>query len=228
MPQRSERRKPAARVEELRSFPYASFLEFQDAYRRGLCSLATDRPASLKWAKHGKYTTAGSRFAVTALTMVPALSVLGFIAYAVSSTSWLLLFALPLFAVGFILFHPSMGFHRYTRPNLPAGLPNDVSRRVMAPANLIVGVRAFRMGAIYMAGLGLAWGALSDAPGLVAVTLVLLVIWLSHLAIDKATVRSLTKAVALHEDILCAAWQGGVLAVEFADGRFCLCPRSAL
>jgi hypothetical protein len=52
-----------------------------------------------------------------------------------------------------------------------------------------------------------------------AIAGVLLVIWLSHPAVDKQTTRRLTGAVTDHEDLLCAAWRNRALAIRFADGR---------
>jgi hypothetical protein len=52
-----------------------------------------------------------------------------------------------------------------------------------------------------------------------AITGVLLLIWLSHLVVDKQTTRWLTEAVTDHEDLLCAAWLRRAFAIRFTDGR---------
>lgn len=98
--------------------------------------------------------------------------------------------ALPLFAIAYMLFHPSARFAGTVR-SVPIGL----------------------------SVLGFVWGVLSEWPGLIAIAGVLLLIWLSHLAVDKHTTRGLTLAVTEHEDLLCRAWRNRALAIRFSDGR---------
>ena len=190
---------PARRIEELRSFPFGSFQEFRDACRSGRCHVSLDRSTALQWAQEGKYTTAVSRFAVTALTFVPYLSVVMFVGLAVIEKSWFLLLALPLFVVAFVLFHPSMRF---------AGLLRSIP--------------------ICLSLLGFLWGIVISSLGLIAITGVLLIIWLSLLAANKTAIQSLTRAVVEHEDILCATWRHGKLAIHLADGSVLgACPRNS-
>ena len=190
MQQSGEEKSQAIKVEELPSSPFATFQEFRDACRDGLCYVAVDRSAVLSWVHGGKYATAASSLFVTSLTSVPYLAVLGFVVYSILSRSWLLLLALPLFAIAYMLFHPSAQFAGTVR-SVPIGL----------------------------SVLGFVWGVLSEWPGLVAITGVLLFIWLSHLAVDKQTTRGLTQAVTEHEDLLCRAWRNRALAIRFSDGR---------
>ena len=78
---------------------------------------------------------------------------------------------------------------------------------------------AVRSVPIWLSVLGFVWGILDEWPGFIAVSGVLLLIWLSHLAVAKQTTRRFRKAITEHEDLLCAAWRGHAFAIHFTDGR---------
>lgn len=86
---------------------------------------------------------------------------------------------------------------------------------------------ASRLVPILLSVLALSWGILTGAHGLVAITAVLVTIWLSHLAVDSKTTRDLMIAIVQHEDLLCTAWRLRALAVRFPDGRSLLADSGA-
>jgi len=182
---------PTPGVEELTSFPFTTFREFRDAHREGRCYLAVDRSVALSWAYGGhKYSTQSLSFFVILLSAVPYFAVLGFAVYSVLSKSWLLLLAIPAFVLAYLFFHPIVRF---------AGGVHSVP--------------------IWLSVLGFIWGVLSEWTGLMAITGVLLVIWLSHLAVDKWTTSRFTRVLTEHEDFLCTAWRTRGMAIQFEDGR---------
>jgi predicted membrane protein len=186
-----EEEKPTARVEELTKFPFTTFQGFRDAHRDGRCYVAVDRSVALSWAYGGhKYSTRSLSFFVAILAAVPYFAVIGFVVYSILSRSWLLLLALPAFVFAHLFFHPSMRF---------AGILRSVP--------------------IWLSVLGFIWGVAQEWFGLIAITGVLLVIWLSHLAVDKWTTSRFTRVLTEHEDFLCAAWRNRAMAIQFGDGR---------
>jgi hypothetical protein len=181
----------AIKVEDLAWFPFKTFQEFKTAHREGLCRIWVDRSGALEYVRVGKYVGTSTRLLLKMLLYIPHIAVILFLVYAVGSGSWLLLLALPLFVVAYVLFHPST--------QLLLGLLRTIS--------------------IGLSLLGFFWGILSGAVGLVAITAVLLTIWLVHLAFDRKSTQILIHAVTEHEDILCATWRNRLLTLRLADGR---------
>jgi len=182
--------KKATKVEELEFFPFKDFKEFRKAYFEGIMQPGVDRGIALNWAQGGIYASNFLRIQAMFLAFLPFIAAISFVIYAIVSKSWLLLFALPVLLIGFFLFHPS--------------------------AAMVFGfIRSIFM---FLTFAGFVWALLTGKPGLLALTIALLVIWYAQKTIYNKAVSSLIIAAAEHEDLLCLLWQGKALNIRFYNG----------
>ena len=179
------------RVEELKNFPFKTFVELKKATTEGVANIGIDRGVALQWAQNGIYSSSWLRTQALLLAFLPFIAAIGFVIYAIATKSWLLLLALPVLLICFFIFHPSSA--------------------------MIFGF--IRNGLIGLAFTGLAWGLINGTGWLTALSLSLVLIWYAQRTIYRKAVNGLTLAVLVHEDLLCLLWGGRALNIRFYNGN---------
>ncbi len=179
------------RVEELKNFPFKTFVELKKATTEGVANIGIDRGVALQWAQNGIYSSSWLRTQALLLAFLPFIAAIGFVIYAIATKSWLLLLALPVLLICFFIFHPSSA--------------------------MIFGF--IRNGLIGLAFIGLAWGLINGTGWLTALSLSLVLIWYAQRTIYRKAVNGLTLAVLEHEDLLCLLWGGRALNIRFYNGN---------
>ncbi len=178
-------------VEEIENFPFNSFEEFRSTYFEGIAHPGVDRSIALSWAQSGLYSSKSLRIVTTFLTFIPYFAVIGFIIYTILTKDWLYLFALPIFVIAYLIFHPGstavFGFLR----TLFIGLTFTIC----------------------------IWSILKIHYGLLVLTVALIIMYYAEKSVYRNAVNHLIKAIFEHEDLLCSLWQGGALNIKFNNGN---------
>jgi len=186
-----QKKQKLKKVEELKNFPFKTFVELKKATTEGIVNIGIDRGVALQWVQNGIYLSSQIRVQALILTFIPFIATIGFVVYAAITKSWFLFFALPVLLICFFVFHPSSA--------------------------IIFGF--IRGGLIGLVFIGLAWGLISGIGWLIALATTLFFIWYAQRTIYKKAVNGLTLAVLEHEDLFCILWQGKVLNVMFFNGN---------
>jgi len=179
------------KVEELKHFPFENFKEFRKAYLEGIISPGVDRSVALQWSQGGIYAPTFLRIQALALVFLPFIAAIGFVIYAIVSKSWLLFLALPVLLIGYFIFHPSSA--------------------------MVFG--SIRTLFIFLTFAGFGWALFTHKPGLLALTIALLLIWFADRTVYKKAVSHLLSAAAEHEDLLCRLWHAKAFNIRFYNGN---------
>ena len=99
--------KKTKRVEELEYFPFENLAELKKARREGIANICINRMTALEWGMKG-HGSLSLRTWLLFLTYLPFIVVIGFVAYVIITSSWLLFLALPIFVICYIMFHPGL------------------------------------------------------------------------------------------------------------------------
>lgn len=178
-------------VEKLEHFPFKTFDELKKAIAEGVANIGVDRGVALQWAQGGIYCPKSLSYYALFLAFLPFLAAIGFIIYAIVSSNWLLLLALPVLLIAFFVFHPS-------------------SAMIFGP---------IRSGFIGLSFIGLAYAFFADKAWLLALTITLIIIWWAQKTIYKKAINHITLAMTEHEDLLCLLWSGKVVNIRFYNGN---------
>jgi hypothetical protein len=180
----------AKHVEALRNFPFPNFAFLKDSIAAGAARLAVNRTFALDWAQHGIYAPRFLRVSTTLLTWLPFFAALGFVAWIIVLKIWIMFAALPLLLIGYVVFNPGAGS--------------------------LLGL--FRTGLIGLMFISLFYALFSGRPRLLATCIALVLIWYGVIKAYSQSVKHLTRAAVLHEDLLCALWQREALSVQMING----------
>jgi len=186
----SEKEALVSHVEEFPNFPFTDFRQLRVALASGFAHLAVDRRLALTWAQGGPYASSRVRYITTLTTWLPMLSALGFIIWVIVSKSWLMLFALPLWIIGYVVYHPGIG-------------------SFFGPIRtLLIGLTFF----------GFVYGLLTSRPRMAALCAGLVLIWYGIRVTYSLSVGNLIRAASSHEDLFCALWQDEKMSIEMKNG----------
>lgn len=181
------------RVEELKHFPYASFVEFKKARMEHGVNISIDREAALVWASQRMEgippPSSWLKLQVLFLASLTYIVPIGLIIYAIVTNSWFVLIALPVLWIGFFIFH------------------NPYSKKIT------------RSGLILFTFGGLGWGLISRINWLIAITLSLAILFCSIRAIYSKAVNGLIGAALENEDLFCFLWHGAALNINLNNGN---------
>lgn len=175
------------------NFPYAAYSDLQDAGARGEAIVGINKNLVFKGVAlvhNALLAEASVRFVWKALGLLPFVATLAFCAYLLFSQQWLLLVLLPVFFIGYQVFHPA-------------------TAAMLGPirSGLILGLFTW-----------LAFAVFNQVEWAMCFTLALTAMWFTQTQMHKMGHRMLIKAACLREDVLSRLWQAQVLFVQKSNG----------
>lgn len=189
----NKERKKAETVEELENFPFKTFAEFKKATLEGVASVGVDRSVALNWShSNGLYASGPVKFKTILFMLLPFAAALGLLTYIVIAGSWWLLLSLPIVAILYFMFHPSVGI-------------------IFGPIRTLFIVLTFA---------GVAYSIYASVPWMLALSLALVVIWYGQKSVYANAIAGLIEASSRHEDLFCKLWQSKAANVRFFNGDY--------
>ena len=93
----------------LTNFPFSSFNEFKEEYRRGRIKIGVDINNARQWT-FSIETNIVLKILLNMLLAVPYIAIAVYILYMIISQNWMLLIFSPILLISFFLFHPGARF----------------------------------------------------------------------------------------------------------------------